>query len=465
MASAVPDNASVVADQTAVVVEERHAVGGGATPVVAGLAGSSGEPEIEDDANEDVQSVDSMPMTPSMIELGIDASVIEVGDLSLDPRNEPISKYFGADDWNQADTTFRIGDWHNERESDRTKVGQFGIENYNFGQHRHDSATFKQVCKVLKEGGSQLFTLQEAVPYLLTEITQGGELCGDVNRVQRTAVVAAHQRVQAASTWNQAATAAVTQQPDGSPAVVAAPHEIYFVSYPEGFHDNGTPIPTLAFGGRTSHIWGIRLVYFGRYHHGVYRKKNTKRRKKKAHEPAAKAYSVSRLAVAQYRMKRWRCGAEGTCTSLLFKGDTQLEGDMILSVANVHLHHALANHNDKVTGGDGEVKELKKFYDELAKLIVHFRVRLVNGDFNMDAIRAVTELRARGFCVNVASWCAWRKTGGEILPQEKILGPATTQLDSVLILVVGPTNGVRLPFDVSVFGMEPDSVVAEGCCN
>ena len=59
MASAVPDNASVVADQTAVVVEERHAVGGGATPVVAGLAGSSGEPEIEDDANEDVQSVDS----------------------------------------------------------------------------------------------------------------------------------------------------------------------------------------------------------------------------------------------------------------------------------------------------------------------------------------------------------------------------------------------------------------------
>ena len=108
--------------------------------------------------------------------------------------------------------------------------------------------------------------------------------------------------------------------------------------------------------------------------------------------------------------------------------------------------------------------QLKRFYDELATAIVEFKVRLVNGDFNMDAIRAVTELRARGLCVNVASWCAWRRTGGEFDEKQSVhlLGPVQTQLDSVLILVVGPADGIRLPFDVSAFGMQP-SVVAE-CC-
>ena len=118
-------------------------------------------------------------------------------------------------------------------------------------------------------------------------------------------------------------------------------------------------------------------------------------------------------------MKRWKCGNGSNFTSLPTYEDR--EPERILSIANVHLHYALANKNTSVTGGDGVTKELKKFYDELARVIVHFGVRLVNGDFNMDAIRAVTELRARGFCVNVASWCAWRKTGGEVLEQEKIL--------------------------------------------
>jgi hypothetical protein len=263
MASAVPDNASVVADETAVVVEQRPVVAGEATPVVAGLASSSGEPETEDDTIGDGQSESSCLMAPSMQEQGVEASVMEVGDLSDDPCVQPIFKYFGADDWEQADTTSRIGDWYSDTTSDRMKIGQFGIENYNFGHHRHDSATFEQVCKVLRHGASQLCTLQEAVPAFLNAIIQGGEIRGDVNRVKPTAVVAArqaanaaaapqvaaaggYQAVQAASTSNQAATAAVTQQPDGSPAVVAASHDIYFVSYKEGVNPNGSPIPTLA---------------------------------------------------------------------------------------------------------------------------------------------------------------------------------------------------------------------------
>ena len=140
------------------------------------------------------------------------------------------------------------------------------------------------------------------------------------------------------------------------------------------------------------------------------------------------------------------------------------ETDITLNVANVHLHCAVCNLNSNLPSKD---RKLKEFYDKLAARIKQYQCRLVCGDFNMDTIRVVTELRCRGFCANVASWFVWNKTGGDFPKQnEEVLGSRHIQLDSVLIILIGPCSGLRLPFNESVFGMEPPdppSVVAE-CC-
>ncbi len=130
--------------------------------------------------------------------------------------------------------------------------------------------------------------------------------------------------------------------------------------------------------------------------------------------------AVSRLAVAQYRMKRFQCRDEAKPEEE--KTNEENEADRSLVVANVHLHHSLANNNTQLN--TTKEPHLRKFYDNLAEAIIAYKVRLVNGDFNMDAIRAVTELRARGFCVIVVSWFPWKKTGGDFPYQDQqILGP------------------------------------------
>ena len=107
-----------------------------------------------------------------------------------------------------------------------------------------------------------------------------------------------------------------------------------------------------------------------------------------------------------------------------------------------------------------KAEHLRDFCDDLARAIITFKVRLVNGDFNMDTIRAVNELRARGFLANVASWFPWNRTSGEFeKPQnEETLGPSKVQLDSVLIIHIGPVNGIRLPYNSSVLGITPSVV-------
>ena len=98
--------------------------------------------------------------------------------------------------------------------------------------------------------------------------------------------------------------------------------------------------------------------------------------------------------------------------------------------------------------------ELRRFYDRLAERIVQFGIRLVCGDFNMDCLRVLHELRARGFLANVACWFAWRRNGGEFSQKHTaILGSSQMVLDSVLIIVIGPSNGLRLPFNEEVFGI------------
>ena len=108
--------------------------------------------------------------------------------------------------------------------------------------------------------------------------------------------------------------------------------------------------------------------------------------------------SISRLAVAQFRMRRFY--DRNTPVPADDQPEEVTESQSNLAVANVHLHYALANQNSNLTSKDAE---LRRFYDALADAIIAFRVRLVNGDFNMDAIRTVTELNARGFCANVVS--------------------------------------------------------------
>ena len=80
----------------------------------------------------------------------------------------------------------------------------------------------------------------------------------------------------------------------------------------------------------------------------------------------------------------------------------------------------------------------------------------------MDATNVVSELRARGFCANVVSWFVWKRTAGDFREQrEDKLGTPMMQLDSVLIILIGPCKGLRLPFTPSVFGIEePSPVVA-----
>ena len=133
-----------------------------------------------------------------------------------------------------------------------------------------------------------------------------------------------------------------------------------------------------------------------------------------------------------------------------------------LAVANVHFHFAVANNSSDV---GSKPEKLKAVYDKLATRILEFKCRLVCGDFNMDALRVVTELRARGFCANVVSWFTWKRTGGEFHSQEvAILGSPQMQLDSVLIILIGPCMGMRVPFSPAVFDIsQRSSVVADWC--
>ena len=170
----------------------------------------------------------------------------------------------------------------------------------------------------------------------------------------------------------------------------------------------------------------------------------------------------SRLAVADYIMKGFQCPDR----SKYYEDKTaaEIEAERTVVIANVHLHHAVANLSNKLKEKE---ERLKEFFDALAQVVMTYKVRLITGDFNMATVIAVTEMRARGFCANVTSWFAWLKTGGEPphAQDETILGDPWVKLDSVLIMVIGPVNGVRLPYDQRAFNMPPPSAVAECCRN
>ena len=145
-------------------------------------------------------------------------------------------------------------------------------------------------------------------------------------------------------------------------------------------------------------------------------------------------------------MRHWKLQHEDKFDDQKTNDDSEKEST--LRVASVHLNNQLANNQ---TGQIRKDDELKKFYNSLASAILKYTVRVVNGDFNMDTSRAMSELRARGLCVNVSAWFPWFKSGGEFHYQNSLLGSPQVQLDSVVIMVVGPNSGCRLPFETSVF--------------
>lgn len=507
--SVAAEDAPVVAGRNSVVAEDAPVVAGGNSvvaedaPVVAGDAKGSLGYQASSVVGEQVSSSShdnpdnpsssvvaehtdfeemSYYQASSLVASKIDADLIEAGDLEYSDDFKELTITFTTKDWmGSHNTTTMKGDWTSQMEPPRNHEGSFAFENFNFGQRRHDSAALERVCKVLRDGGSQLFTLQEANNTLMQAILRKGRVQGDRNwipneRVSSPAVVTAthdasspavvtathdapgantslyrpdiryrgdpgDQAAQTASSSGTAATAAA----DPPNAVVAADHEIYFVSYNEGIQ-NGLPVPTLAFGGRSSLVRGLRLMLFRRMTNGLYGKAEKK------------SQAITRIAVAEFLMNRFAC-TDPTKTEE-DKTEEEKKADRTLVVANVHLHHAVCNNNSNLKSKDAE---LKKIYDELAVYIIRFKVRLVSGDFNMDTLRVLSELRGRGFLANVISWFAWKKTGGDIRAQPAVLGDPHVTLDSVLIIALGPTDGVRSPFDGSVFGMNFDSVVAE-CC-
>ena len=98
---------------------------------------------------------------------------------------------------------------------------------------------------------------------------------------------------------------------------------------------------------------------------------------------------------------------------------------------NMHLHYALANGESK-----NWATQWVRLWDEIATRIVEFKVRILVGDFNMALFRVVPELRARGVPANLGATYMWKN-----LPSSEV------RIDSCAILVIGPCNGIHMPFD------------------
>ena len=74
---------------------------------------------------------------------------------------------------------------------------------------------------------------------------------------------------------------------------------------------------------------------------------------------------------------------------------------------------------------------LANFWDELARYIVRYRVRVLAGDFNMALWQVVPELRVRGLCVNIVANYVFRTARD-----------TDARIDSTGLFYVGPHSGV-----------------------
>ena len=140
-------------------------------------------------------------------------------------------------------------------------------------------------------------------------------------------------------------------------------------------------------------------------------------------------------------------------------GSDRPDGDSELTLASVHLHYMTAK--KEVAQGSAA---LARFRDDLARILVTWRVRVLAGDFNMALWQVVPQLRAGGLCANMAAWCPW-----------ELQGQAAPRIDSCGMSLLGPDGGPRCLFGptalrgggdqrgyAEMFDLVEESAVAEG---
>ena len=140
-------------------------------------------------------------------------------------------------------------------------------------------------------------------------------------------------------------------------------------------------------------------------------------------------------------------------------GSDRPDGDSELTLASVHLHYMTAK--KEVAQGSAA---LARFRDDLARILVTWRVRVLAGDFNMALWQVVPELRARGLCANMAAWRPW-----------EFQGQAAPRIDSCGMSLLGPDGGPRCLFGptalrgggdqrgcAEMFDLVEESAVADG---
>ena len=92
-----------------------------------------------------------------------------------------------------------------------------------------------------------------------------------------------------------------------------------------------------------------------------------------------------------------------------------------------------------MTSPTAVIRQFWMVWNEVARHIVQFGVRVLTGDFNMALWSTVVELRARGLQANLAAWYPWKNHL-----------EAAIRMDSCCIVVIGPAMKVRMMYDPTV---------------
>ena len=120
-----------------------------------------------------------------------------------------------------------------------------------------------------------------------------------------------------------------------------------------------------------------------------------------------------------------------------------------MNIANAHLHCAIASTTNTVSNKEIDYNDT---FDRWANNLMKFNCRFLCGDFSMAAIEVIAQLRARGFCANLVSWHPWVKL--DVPGRTELIGDNNLMIDSILIIAIGPIEGIRLPFGYNVFNNE-----------
>ena len=108
-----------------------------------------------------------------------------------------------------------------------------------------------------------------------------------------------------------------------------------------------------------------------------------------------------------------------------------------ITICNAHLHSQTAARRV-----NNSAEKLRDFFDRLARACQKYDPRFICADLNMQLYNLVPEMRARGFCIQLAAFYVWEDTQTMTLKSE-----------SCGIFRVGPCRGVRMCYDASALGV------------